>query len=105
MIRRHPDIRIHRKKTDISKFADHQIDLLTSLWPLLSPGGRMIYITCSILPSENDEVVGQFIRRITDVRITVPPVEAATLTTYGLQLLPKPGESDGLFYAILDRCN
>ena len=50
VIRRHPDVRIHRKKTDISKFADHQIDLLTSLWPLLSPGGRMIYITCSILP-------------------------------------------------------
>ena len=103
VIRRHPDIRLNRRKSDISKFAEQQISLLTSLWPLLRPGGRLLYITCSILPPENDQVIECFLGNTQDARIKLVQIEAGIVTNLGIQLLPQPGGPDGFFYAMLER--
>ena len=81
---------------------------------LLAPGGRLLYGTCSVLPAENDELIGRFIAdRTTGIRV-IPPsqlladaalrVPGAELCTHGLQLLPG-GEAgtDGFYYACLNK--
>jgi 16S rRNA (cytosine967-C5)-methyltransferase len=103
VIRRHPDIRIHRRATDIVKFSRRQFDLLQALWPLLNPGGRLIYITCSILPAENDDIIAKFVETTLDAQVKTVPLNIGITTAYGRQLLPQPGGSDGFFYAVLDR--
>ena len=103
IIRRHPDIRIHRRETDILKFSKRQLDLLRALWPLLTPKGRLVYITCSIMPAENDEVIAKFIKTTPDARVKTVPLDIGIATHYGRQLLPQPGGTDGFFYAALDR--
>ena len=57
MIRRHPDIKLLRRESDIAGLADVQLELLRSALKLLKPGGRLVYATCSVLPAENREVV------------------------------------------------
>jgi len=59
-LRRHPDIRLLRRESDISTLSGRQIELLRSLWPLLKPGGRLIYATCSVLKQENEQCVDNF---------------------------------------------
>ena len=103
VIRRHPDIRIHRRETDIIEFSKRQFDLLRALWPLLNPGGRLVYITCSILPAENDNIVAKFVGTTLDAQVKAVPLDIGIATDYGRQLLPQPGGSDGFFYAALDR--
>lgn len=103
VIRRHPDIRIHRRETDIIEFSKRQFDLLRALWPLLNPGGRLVYITCSILPAENDEIIEKFVGTTVDAKVRTVPLDIGIATHYGRQLLPQPGGSDGFFYAALDR--
>ncbi len=103
VIRRHPDIRIHRRETDIIEFSKRQFDLLRALWPLLNPGGRLVYITCSILPAENDDIIAKFVGTTLDAQVRAVPLDIGIATDYGRQLLPQPGGSDGFFYAALDR--
>jgi 16S rRNA (cytosine967-C5)-methyltransferase len=61
VIRRHPDIKILRKPTDIDKLIKIQLSLLEGLWKTLANEGILVYATCSILPEENDEVIKAFI--------------------------------------------
>jgi 16S rRNA (cytosine967-C5)-methyltransferase len=61
VIRRHPDIKLLRRSSDIAKLARLQLSMLEALWPLLGPGGRMLYVTCSVFSAENDEVVARFL--------------------------------------------
>ena len=103
VIRRHPDIRIHRRETDIIEFSKRQLDLLRALWPLLNQGGRLVYITCSILPAENDDIIAKFVGTTLDAKVRAVPLDIGISTNYGRQLLPQPGGSDGFFYAALDR--
>ena len=103
VIRRHPDIRIHRRETDIIEFSKRQLDLLRALWPLLNQGGRLVYITCSILPAENDDIIAKFVETTLDAQVRAVPLDIGIATNYGRQLLPQPGGSDGFFYAALDR--
>jgi 16S rRNA (cytosine967-C5)-methyltransferase len=103
IIRRHPDIRIHRRETDIIEFSHRQLVLLQALWPLLNQGGRLVYITCSIIPAENDGVIAKFVETTLDAQVKIVPLSIGIATNYGRQLLPQPGGSDGFFYAALDR--
>jgi 16S rRNA (cytosine967-C5)-methyltransferase len=103
VIRRHPDIRINRRQSDIIKFSLRQFSLLQALWPLLRPGGRLVYITCSILPPENDDVIKQFVESAPDAKVITIPLNVGVPTGYGRQLLPQSDGSDGFFYAALDR--
>ncbi len=57
IIRKHPEIKWHKKERDISSYGDFQIKLLTALWDLLKTGGRMVYSVCSFEPEETVNVI------------------------------------------------
>lgn len=103
VIRRHPDIKILRKPEDIAKLAEQQKLLIDKLWQLLKPGGLLLYSTCSILPSENWEVVRHFLDHADDA--VEAPIEAAwgIAVEHGRQLLPKVAGHDGFYYARLQK--
>ena len=61
VMRRNPDVKVIRRKSDIDQFAALQSELLQSVWTLLKPGGRLLYATCSVLSQENDAIVGRFL--------------------------------------------
>jgi 16S rRNA (cytosine967-C5)-methyltransferase len=107
VIRRHPDIRYLRRTGDIASLIEVQISMLENLWPLLRPGGRLLYSTCSVLRAENEAVVAEFLARCADARETALPLlmpeDAQVKTAHGLQLLPGQLENDGFYYALLER--
>jgi 16S rRNA (cytosine967-C5)-methyltransferase len=101
VIRRRADVRLHRRAGDIHTMAATQKRLLKSLWPLLAPGGRLLYVTCSLLHAENDAVVANFLTQHADaeaVKLKLPSGHAAGS---GWQILPGEDELDGMFYAAL----
>jgi 16S rRNA (cytosine967-C5)-methyltransferase len=108
VIRRHPDIKFLRRANDIPKFAQRQNQLLESLWPLLKPGGRILYATCSLLQQENAGVVSGFLGRHTDA-IEIKSLGGEVLDTVldlpgpGYQLLPGAPDTDGFYYALMER--
>ena len=108
VIRRHPDIKVLRRPTDIKTFVERQSRIVDALWPLLKPGGRLLYATCSILRAENHEVVADFLRRHTDATeirsplVNIPAIVAASAEP-GYQLLPGPADTDGFYYALMER--
>lgn len=105
VIRRQPDIKILRKPEDITRLNLLQLRLLRTAWELLSPGGRLVYSTCSILPAENSGLIGQFLQEYPEAQ-TVPILlkpDNAIASTHGLQLLPYPQGSDGFYYMVLEK--
>jgi 16S rRNA (cytosine967-C5)-methyltransferase len=102
VIRRHPDIKFLRRQSDIGAFAERQYEILEALWPLLEPGGRLLYATCSILRAENDAVVSKFLDAHADA-VEVTLEGAAGHAGPGLQLLPGPEDTDGFYYALMAR--
>jgi len=104
VIRRHPDIKCLRRPSDIPKLAALQARLLDALWPLLRPGGTLLYATCSVLPEENAEQIAHFLARTQDARVTTPTDMAwGRVAGAGRQLLPEPDSQDGFFYARLTK--
>ncbi|MDX1655623.1 MAG: 16S rRNA (cytosine(967)-C(5))-methyltransferase RsmB, partial [Candidatus Competibacteraceae bacterium] len=103
VIRRHPDIKLLRQPADIPLLARRQQDLLTALWPLLAPGGRLLYATCSVLRAENEAVIAAFLAQQPDAREL--PIEAnwGEVAYHGRQILPGQEGMDGFFYACLGR--
>lgn len=103
VIRRHPDIKILRQPTDVEALAQRQQTLLQKLWPLLKPGGRMVYTTCSIIRQENEQQIEAFLQSQPGAReYPVEPAPARRLD-HGYQNLPGDGEMDGFYYACLER--
>ena len=100
VIKRHPDIRHHRRSSDIATYALQQSRLLSTLWPLLRTGGQLVYVTCSILKEENDAPIDNLIQKFSDVQVQDITIPTAIGTKNGQQLLPN-NEHDGLFYAAL----
>lgn len=104
VIRRHPDIKFLRREEDVGALAGRQYALLESLWPLLEPGGRLLYATCSILRRENDQVVAEFLANHPDaseIALFVP--DAVESSGPGRQLLPGAANTDGFYYALMER--
>ena len=66
VIRRHPDVKLLRRPGDIARLADAQLHILTGLWPLLRPGGTLLYATCSVLDEENQSLVARFLGQCQD---------------------------------------
>ncbi len=99
VIRRHPDIKVLRSAADIDALAKLQGELLRALWPLLKPGGTLLYVTCSILPTENRDVASAFLAETTDAKEQQIDAEWGISQTVGRQLLPAPGGCDGFYYA------
>jgi 16S rRNA (cytosine967-C5)-methyltransferase len=92
--RRHPDIKWLRREADIPAFAARQARILDALWHTLAPGGKLLYVTCSVFPEENDAVVDAFAARTPGAR------RAGLSDGAAAQLLPGP-EHDGFFFALL----
>jgi 16S rRNA (cytosine967-C5)-methyltransferase len=106
VVRRHPDVKWLRRETDAAAFARQQARLLAALWPLLRPGGRMLYATCSVFAEENEAQIAAFTAAHGDaLRETL--TFAPELVARGGQLLPSlPGaghNQDGFFYALLGK--
>ncbi|MDG2461351.1 MAG: 16S rRNA (cytosine(967)-C(5))-methyltransferase RsmB [Luminiphilus sp.] len=102
VMRRNPDIKVLRRADDISGFAAQQLAILRGLWPALKPGGRLLYVTCSILQQENDDVVRLFGR---EQAVTTAPLElnSGLPTALGWQTLPRADGGDGLYFALLQK--
>ena len=101
VIRRHPDIKLLRRETDIAALADRQQAMLTALWPLLRPGGRLLYATCSILRRENEQVVAAFLAAQPEAREQPIVADWGRALTLGRQILPGEAGMDGFYYALL----
>jgi 16S rRNA (cytosine967-C5)-methyltransferase len=103
-VRRHPDSKWLRRKTDIAAFAAQQKRLLGALWPLLAAGGALLYSTCSVFEAENETTMKQFMQDHPDaLRETIS--FAPDVPAIGGQLLPSSDgtshNQDGFFYALL----
>ncbi len=109
VIRRHPDIKLLRRATDIEAFASTQKAILATAFELLRPGGRLVYCTCSVLPAENEAVISGFLRAEPRAQLAGWPEGLAQPPDLqpreaGWQLLPG-GEAgtDGFYYACLHK--
>jgi len=106
VIRRHPDIKLLRRASDIDEFSALQGAILDALWRVLAPGGRLLYVTCSVLAAENDAVVRGFLEtRDGAVVDTVLPNnnirDLMRRKACGYQILPGTADMDGFYYACL----
>lgn len=101
VLNRHPDIKHLRRESDLPEYAKLQQALLRSLWQLVAPGGRLVYVTCSILPEENNLQIKRFLRLAHDASIEDPGDDYGIDTGHGRQRLPGVHGGDGFFYALL----
>ncbi|AWN14738.1 Ribosomal RNA small subunit methyltransferase B [Salinisphaera sp. LB1] len=103
VIRRHPDIKWLRRASDVTAAATRQRALLAALWPLLAPGGRLVYATCSILRAEGVAVVADFLSATPEA--CEKPIEAGwgRPETIGRRIAPGDHDFDGFYYAVLER--
>ena len=103
VIRRHPDIKWLRREQDIAQLAKLQSQILDAIWPLLAPGGRLLYATCSLLPQENEWQVSNFLARWADA--CERPIDACwgRARKVGRQTLPGEQTMDGFYYACLEK--
>ncbi|HSQ71636.1 MAG TPA: 16S rRNA (cytosine(967)-C(5))-methyltransferase RsmB, partial [Rubrivivax sp.] len=106
IVRRHPDVRWLRRPDDVAALARIQAEMLDALWPLLAPGGHLLYATCSIFKSEGQAQIDAFLQR--------RPAGSATLAPQSPgHLLPcrdnagsgspghEPALHDGFYYGLL----
>ena len=105
IVRRHPDVRWLRRPTDSAQLSRTQSALLKALWPLVKPGGRLLYCTCSIFKAEGDETVQAFLQRNTDALMQPSPGHLIPgQAPFGLPVEDNPlGEHDGFYYALLEK--
>jgi 16S rRNA (cytosine967-C5)-methyltransferase len=103
VIRRQPDILLHRRASDIAALCAQQARLLKALWPLLSAGGRLVYATCSVLKDENERQVDAFLAAHADARALSLPTGFGHVSGAGFQRLPGEGGGDGFFVAALEK--
>lgn len=104
ILRRQPDVRLHRRPGDVAALAAQQASLLDALWPLLGAGGRLVYATCSVLNAENAIQIDAFLARTPDaVACNAVPAAFGRATGAGRQNLTGAGGMDGFFYAIVEK--
>lgn len=109
VIRRHPDIKILRTEGDIANTAALQLQILQALWPLLKPGGLLVYATCSIMPEENSLNIERFLKKQNDARDKVISADWGVQQSHGRQIFPGKlevehgNEMDGFYYCCLQK--
>jgi 16S rRNA (cytosine967-C5)-methyltransferase len=107
--RRNPDLKWRFTPEDLQEVKALQASILASAARLVRPGGRLVYITCSVFPDENLQQVKQFIE--THARFKVAPVGKIwnTLAKESeggiphLRLSPHEDGTDGFFAVVLTR--
>jgi 16S rRNA (cytosine967-C5)-methyltransferase len=108
IVRRHPDVRWLRRSSDIAALAAIQARLLDALWPLLAPGGKLLYCTCSVFKAEGQGQIDAFLQRQPAAGLAAsPPSPGHLLTLPDNALQPSVHESgaagDGFFYALIEK--
>ncbi|MDR7269670.1 16S rRNA (cytosine967-C5)-methyltransferase [Pelomonas saccharophila] len=105
IVRRHPDVRWLRRPDDITALARIQAELLDALWPLLAPGGRLVYATCSVFRAEGQAQLDAFSQRQADANShAVPGFTGHLLPLADNGPQGNAGPSlDGFFYALLTK--
>ncbi len=103
VIRRHPDIKLLRRAEDIKPLRAMQKNILNAVWPLLAPGGIMLYATCSILKQENEQQIDAFLAEHPDA--VELPIDAAWgfAGSHGRQIMTGELAMDGFYYARLGK--
>ena len=101
VIRRHPDIKVLRRDTDMPELVRTQARLLSSLWSLLADDGVLLYCTCSVFSKENEMQIAGFAKHTPDCIIMPLQLPVAYVLEFGCQFLPGVHETDGFYYAAL----
>ncbi|ARB92158.1 16S rRNA (cytosine(967)-C(5))-methyltransferase RsmB [Legionella longbeachae] len=101
VIRRHSDIKLLRNDEEIATITKIQHTMLSSLWPLLTKGGLLVYATCSVMLAENEQQIANFIKNNPDCNLITKSWPWGHTTKYGQQILPGEQCMDGFFYAVL----
>jgi 16S rRNA (cytosine967-C5)-methyltransferase len=103
VIRRHPDIKLLRRESDIAELARLQRRILKHIWPLLEPGGLMLYATCSLLAAENEHQLDWFLVEQPDARERPIGATWGEARSVGRQIAPGESGMDGFYYALLEK--
>jgi 16S rRNA (cytosine967-C5)-methyltransferase len=110
VIRRHPDIKLLRRPSDVPRIAAQQAALLRACWALLAPGGRLVYASCSVLAAENADVVRDFLGLqasagdVTEsARLSLPGAPPWQIARPGCALASGAADADGFYYACLEK--
>jgi 16S rRNA (cytosine967-C5)-methyltransferase len=108
VIRRHPDIRLRKSPSDIDKLPALQARLLQATWQLLKPGGRLVYVTCTVTRSENHDVIAEFLAQTPGAAVVPPEAwegwpNLGEADEFGRQILPGEAGADGFYYAALTK--
>ena len=105
IVRRHPDVRWLRRESDIAQLAAIQARLLKALWPLLKPGGRLLYCTCSVFRAEGEDQIQTFLAHNTDAALLPSPGHLMPQSGANGDAVPDNpiGDHDGFYYALLEK--
>jgi len=112
VIRRHPDIKLLRRASDIAPLSARQFAMLDALWSTLTPGGRLVYASCSALRAENASVVAKFLQAQADARdvtrelvshFALQDLASDNTADPGLRIAAGTAEMDGFYYACLEK--
>jgi 16S rRNA (cytosine967-C5)-methyltransferase len=103
VIRRHPDIKLLRKASDVAQTVALQAQILAALWPTLKIGGRLLYATCSVLKAENELQIGSFLHHTANAREVMIDADWGVARPVGRQIFPCVHGGDGFYYALLEK--
>lgn len=105
IVRRHPDVRWLRRENDVAQLASQQARLLATLWPLLAPGGRLVYCTCSVFRAEGEEQVQAFLAHNKEARLLPAPGHLWPCATPQAESVTdnQGSDHDGFYYALLEK--
>ena len=103
IISKHPDIKHHRRPSDIENLVSTQQSLLEAVLPLLNQNGKVIYTTCSILQEENEHQVANILERHPDLVSEPLPEHLGGSTGHGRQRLQGVDHGEGFYYAAFRR--
>ncbi|MCW9013390.1 MAG: 16S rRNA (cytosine(967)-C(5))-methyltransferase RsmB [Gammaproteobacteria bacterium] len=103
VIRRHPDIKSLRRADDIAQLVEVQQQILKNIWPLLKPGGKLLYVTCSVFKAENENQISWFLQQAPDAVELDIHADFGQKRIHGRQIFPGQDLMDGFYYSLLTK--
>jgi 16S rRNA (cytosine967-C5)-methyltransferase len=105
IVRRHPDVRWLRRESDIGRLSAVQARLLAVLWPLLKPGGRLLYCTCSVFRAEGELQAQTFVAHHNAAVLRPAPGHLMPRSAANDNAVPdnRSGDHDGFYYALFEK--
>lgn len=100
VIRRHPDIKYLRRSSDVVRLAERQRALLNQAWGLLRPGGQLLYATCSLLKTENEDVVAPWLADHPEASLPELHLPVGQARAVGWSIPLGEAGMDGFYYAL-----